>query len=115
MFDMTQCKIGDKLVKQKAFDEDYEKWAATRRPEVYIWGSGYAEYSIQAYKKWLCVQKCAVKRKEDIQYLAWWKDPSLGNSKVALYTSNTPTKPGYPIKSTYTFWLGANGEIVDDK
>jgi len=114
MFDMTQCKIGDKLVKQKAFDEAYEKWAATRRPEVYIWGSGYAEYSIQAYKKWLWEQKS-----EEAQVfkdlMPWWKYPSLGNFKVALYTSNTPTKPGYPIKSTYTFWLGANGEIVDDK
>lgn len=32
-----------------------------------------------------------------------------GDYKIAFYTN----KP--PIKTTYTFWLGATGEIVDDK
>ncbi len=192
-----------KTKKQKAFDEAYVDWAAVRLPEVYIWGSGHAEYSIQAYKKWLWEQKndsfipwhggempvprgtmvhvklrsgkeviCTAgyhpsskqfKRLSDnwlyatdwshdnepediVAYrvydeelkpsddkhinfpsgasISWKSSDDIflssydihelsklkpGNYKIALYTS----KP--PIKTTYTFWLGANGEIVDDK
>ncbi len=191
-----------KTKKQKAFDQAYADWAATRRPDVYIWGSGHAEYSIQAYKKWLWEQKndsfipwhggempvprgtmvhvklrsgkeviCTAgyhpsskqfKRLSDnwlyatdwshdnepediVAYrvydeelkpsddkhinfpsgasISWKSSDDIflssydihelsklkpGNYKIALYTS----KP--PIKTTYTFWLGANGEIVDD-
>lgn len=87
-----------KTKKQKAFEEDYEKWAAARRPEVYTWGSGHAEYSIQAYKKWLWEQK-----------KVWWKDSGLGDYKIVLYTNNPWTD-----KDGFIPWAGGECPVQKD-
>ena len=34
---------------------------------------------------------------------------------VNSFDSQWMLQPKQPIKTTYTFWLGVNGEIVDDK
>ena len=84
---------------------DGEQNSSKSNAGCYCWKHYGSRSDIIAYKVY--EEKLPASEKPDI-YKAW-KDASLDKYKMVLYTS----KP--PIKTTYTFWLGVNGEIIDDK
>jgi hypothetical protein len=110
--------------KQKAFDKAYARWIEMQAD---LNQGRRLDISIKAYKKWLWEQKQAELKSVDVAKsitfsepvevpvnitINWdgiykpWKEAAIKKYKTHSYDT--------PIKTTYTFWLGAFGEISDE-
>ncbi len=96
-----------KTKKQKKFDQDYREWANIW---MSICGTTGGAVSVKAYKKWLWKQKQRAKKISSVAALLEKEDVFKFNVDHSWYV-----QPSADIKTTYTFWLGAGGEVVDEQ